>query len=92
MDPTSVLVQIIQTGGLVGFLSLAVIAFTRGWVYSSAIVEDLRTQVKELTSTLKAANDGMEKLADAWETRNAIEAQRERDRQEWDRRQVSGGQ
>lgn len=91
MDPTTVIVQIIQTGGLVGFLSLAVIAFTRGWVYSAAIVDDLRTQIKELTATLKSANDGMEKMADAWENRNAIEAQRERDRQEWDRRQASGG-
>lgn len=91
MDPTTVLVQIIQTGGLVGFLSLAVIAFTRGWVYAAAIVEDLRAQVKELTLALKAANEGMEKLADAWEARNALEAQRERDRQEWDRRNASGG-
>ena len=91
MDPTSTLIELVQTGGLVSFLMIAVIAFARGWVYASAIVEDLRNQVKELTATLKSANDGMEKMADAWEQRNAIEAQRERDRQEWDRRQVSGG-
>lgn len=89
MDPTTVLVQIVQTGGLVGFLTLAVIAFARGWVYAAAIVDDLKLQVKELTAALKAANDGMEKMADAWEARNNLEAQRDRDRVEWDRRQVT---
>jgi uncharacterized protein (DUF3084 family) len=90
MDPTLTLIQIIQTGGLVSFLSLAVIAFARGWVYAAAIVEDLRSQVKELTAALKSANAGMEQMADAWENRNNLEAQRDRDRQEWDRRNAGG--
>lgn len=88
MEPTSVaiLVEIIRTGGLVAFLSLAVIAFVRGWVYAAAIVDDLRERVKELTAALQAANEGMEKMADAWDKRNSLEEQRQRDRLEWDRR------
>lgn len=89
MDPTTVLVQIVQTGGLVGFLTLAVIAFARGWVYAAAIVDDLKAQVKELTAALKAANEGMERMANAWEKRNDLEQQREADRKEWDRRNVA---
>jgi hypothetical protein len=86
MDPTTTLVEIVQTGGLVSFLMIAVIAFARGWVYASGIVEDLKAQVKELTAALKAANDGMQGMAEAWDKRNELDSQRDRDRQEWDRR------
>lgn len=90
MDPTSVIVQLVQTGGLVSFLTIAVIAFARGWVYASNIVEDLRENVKGLTAALTEANKGMEKMAAAWEKRNDIESVRDQDRLEWDRRNKGG--
>ena len=69
----------IQVGGLVGFMSAAIIAFVKGWIFAGNVVDDLRTQVRELTGALKAANDGMERMAEAWEARNKIESDRIRD-------------
>jgi hypothetical protein len=72
----------VQVGGLIGFMTLSILAFVRGWVYSSAIVAELRQQIKDLTVALNTANTGMERMADAWEARNALE----RENREWDRR------
>lgn len=69
----------IQVGGLIGFMTVSLLAFMRGWVYAAAIVDELKTQIRELTSALKAANDGMERMADAWEERNRQEAERARE-------------
>lgn len=86
MDPTTPNIDLINlilngvsTGGLVGALTLAVMAFARGWVFASAIVDELRTQIRELTAALKSANDGMERMAEAWEARNKMEQDRDRD-------------
>ena len=77
----------IQVGGLVGFMSVAIIAFVKGWIFAGNVVDDLRTQVKELTGALKAANDGMERMAEAWEDRNKLESDRMREDMLYDRLQ-----
>lgn len=84
MDPTTasdagivnLVLNAISTGGLVGALTLGIMAFVRGWVFPSAVVQELRMQIRELTAALKLSNEGMEKMADAWETRNTIERER----------------
>jgi hypothetical protein len=87
MDPNSTvdlqqanfILNAIQVGGLIGFMSVTIIAFVRGWVYAANVVEDCKLQVRELTNALKSANDGMERMAEAWESRNKLEADRRRD-------------
>ena len=95
MDPTSdqinVILNAIQTGGLVSALTLGILAFARGWVYTAKIVDDLKQQVKDLTQALHAANQGMEKMADAWEARNQIERERALEQAQWDRRKRNEG-
>lgn len=87
----------IQVGGLIGFMTLAIVAFMKGWIYPASVVEkerqdakedksELKENVKELTGALAAANNGMERMADAWEARNQLE----REQREWDRRQRNG--
>lgn len=66
----------IQVGGLIGFMSVTIIAFVRGWVYAANVVNELKQQIRDLTAALKAANEGMEKMAEAWEERNKIEAEK----------------
>lgn len=94
MDPASTfdvnfanfILNAVQVGGLIGFMTLTIVAFVRGWVYAKNIVDDLKQQVKDLTTALMSANAGMDRMADAWETRNQIE----RDNREWDRRTREG--
>lgn len=94
MEPTTgsdysqinLVLNAIQTGGLISFLVLSVMAFLKEWVYPAGIVKRLYTQVEELTQSLALANDGMKRMADAWEARNDLE----KERREWDRRGKEG--
>ena len=69
----------IQVGGLIAFLTLTVLAFVQGWVYSAKVVDELKLQIRELTAALKASGEGIDKMADAWEERNKQEADKARD-------------
>lgn len=88
MDPTvapdagliNLILNAVSTGGLVSTLTLGIIAFVRGWVYPAKTVDaeresakELGATVKELTETLKSIGLGVDKLADAWESRNELE-------------------
>ena len=73
LETANFILNAIQVGGLVGFMSAAIIAFVRGWIYPAAIVDELRQHIKDLTAALTAANAGMERMADAWEARNNAE-------------------
>lgn len=79
LDTANFILNAIQVGGLVGFMSASIIAFVRGWVYPGSTVDELRANVKELTTTLKVNGEGVDKLADAWEQRNKQEADKMRD-------------
>lgn len=79
LEIANFILNAVQVGGLVGFMSVTIIAFVRGWVYAANIVDELKQQIRELTAALKAANDGMERMAEAWEARNKIESDRARD-------------
>jgi len=75
-EEVNIVLNLIQTGGIVGVLTLAVVGFLRGWIYPKHVVEEFKLQIKELTDALKLANTGMERMADAWETRNSLERER----------------
>lgn len=81
-DFASFILNAVQVGGLVGFMTLSIVAFVRGWIFPAGVVGEYRQQVKDLTEALKQANEGMERMADAWEARN----QMDRDNRDWDRR------
>lgn len=80
----------IQTGGLISVLTLGIMAFARAWVYPAKIVDDYKAQVVELTKAVQASNEGMERMAAAWEARNALERERAYDAQ-WDRKERRKG-
>jgi hypothetical protein len=86
IDSINIILNAIQTGGLIAFLTMSVMAFVWGWIYPKAIVEEYKKQIAELTTALNAANQGINRMADAWEARN----QAEKDRVEWDRRGREG--
>src|SRR5687768_2020820 len=79
IDLINLILNGVSTGVLVGALTLAVLALARGCLYAAPIVDEMRTQIRELTAALKSANDGMERMADAWEARNQMEIEKDRE-------------
>lgn len=79
LSQANFILNAIQVGGLIGFMTISLLAFLKGWIYSATIVDEFKKQIVELTAALKSANDGMERMAEAWEARNKIESDRARD-------------
>lgn len=79
LEVANFILNAVQVGGLIGFMTTAIVSFVRGWIYPASTVQELRIQVKELTQALGAIGSGVDKLADAWDERNKQEADKIRD-------------
>lgn len=82
VDSINVILNAIQTGGLIAFLVMSIMAFVWEWIYPKGTVEEYKQQIKDLTAAVNSANTAMQRMADAWEARNDMDQQRA----DWDRR------
>lgn len=79
--PLNELISTISTGGALAFAIWMIWLFLTDKIVTKSRLDDQKTLTKEALDGWRAATDANDRLADAWEARNAAEVRLQEERE-----------